>query len=107
MAETTNFKIFVGTAPTLRFTLTKPEPVTGWTTVFYLRTAAGANVVFQQNGVISPDVPTAQTVGIFDVALHAANTSLWNVRTYAWSFERTNAGFEDVLALGEVRVETR
>lgn len=111
MAETTNFEIYRNAAVTLRFQLVTPEPspayVTGWTTVFTVKDSEqDANTVLSVNGALS-SVSYALQKGIFDVTLTANQTGLLNDgQHYDWSFRRTNAGYEDVLALGELRAWT-
>lgn len=118
MAEQTNFELFRNSAVILRFQLTTPEPapdyVTGWTTQFTVRHEdadwdapdANSSIVIQVAGAIST-VPNALKYGIFDVFLSAANTALLeDKKIYDWSFKRTDSGFEDVLAHGELRAWT-
>jgi hypothetical protein len=101
MSETSNFSIFQNTAPVLRFTLLIPDSVAGWTTKFFVREKSG-NVTFQQDG------NTANaSIGVFDVALTANTTANIGAKTYSFTFERTNEGFEDVLADGVVIVKTK
>lgn len=111
MAEQSNIEMFRSTAPILRFQLTTPEPapnyVTGWTTVFTVRTDENANAaVLSIAGALS-DVNNALRYGIFDVPVSAANSALLtnNVK-YDWSFRRTDEGYEDVLGHGELRAVT-
>jgi hypothetical protein len=107
MAERANFEIYKGTSVVLRFQLVTPEPypdyVTGWSTRLYVREKNNdANTILSVAGAIST-VSNALKYGIFDVSLSAANTTLLtDDKKYAWSFRRTNAGFEDVLAYGEI-----
>lgn len=111
MAEKTNFTLYRGTSLILRFQLTTPEPapdyVTGWTTLFTVRYEEDdANTVISVPGALST-IPNALKYGIFDVFLSAANTNLLvDKAIYDWSLRRTDAGFEDVLAFGEVRAFT-
>lgn len=109
MAESQDIPIFRGTAPRLRFRLTTPEPVTGWTTLLVVRTAINsANTVLSKAGAIAnlTDVPNAEQAGVFDVTLTAAETTALTGRTYHYSFRRTDTGFEDVLAYGTLNVES-
>jgi hypothetical protein len=111
MAERTNFELYRNTAIILRFQLTTPEPapdyVTGWTTVFTVKNSEqDANTVLSIPGALST-IPNALQKGIFDVFVSAANTALLNDgQHYDWSFRRTDSGFEDVLALGELKAWT-
>lgn len=111
MAEQTNFELFRGTNVTLRFQLTVPEPepnyVTGWTTQFRVKVKeTDANTVLTVNGAIS-SVTNALELGIFDVVLSANNTAtLADQKKYAYSFRRIDAGYEDVLAYGELTAKT-
>ena len=102
--ELFNFDLIQNTAPILRFSLAVPANVTGWTTKFYIRDVAGGNVVFSADGTISPTLATATRSGIFEVPLTANNTGSLARKSYPWTFERTNPGFEDVLGAGRVRV---
>jgi hypothetical protein len=112
MAEKTNFELYRNTAVTLRFQLVTPEPapgyVTGWLTQFAVKNSEqDANVVFEVTGNISNTAPNALQYGIFDVQLTANQTAMLNDgQHYDWSFRRTNSGYEDVLALGELRAFT-
>ena len=111
MAEKTNFEVYRNTAVILRFQLTTPEPapdyVTGWTTRFTVKSEeSDANTVISVPGAIST-IPNALKYGIFDVFLSAANTTLLTDKAiYDWSLRRTDSGFKDVLALGEIRAFT-
>jgi hypothetical protein len=110
MAERANFELFRNTDVVLRFQLTTPEPyptyVSGWTTEFVIRTEENANAIITVAGTLS-NLPNALQYGIFDVALSAANTALLTDKAiYDWSFRRTDSGYADVLALGEVRAFT-
>lgn len=111
MAERTNFELFRNTAVILRFQLTTPEPapdyVDGWTTLFTVKdTEQDANAVLSVPGALST-IANARKYGIFDVFVSSANTAtLNNGQVYDWSLRRTDAGFEDVLALGELRCHT-
>lgn len=111
MAERANFEIFRGTAVTLRFQLTTPEPapdyVTGWETLFTVKSKdTSANTILSVVGSLST-ATNALRLGIFDVNLSVANTNaLVDGRKYAYSFRRTNGGYEDVLTLGEVTAKT-
>jgi hypothetical protein len=111
MAEKTNFELYRGTSVILRFQLTTPESapdyVTGWTTVFTVKSEeSDANNILSVAGSLST-VQNALKYGIFDVFLSAANTALLADKAiYDWSLRRTDSGFEDVLALGEVRAFT-
>ena len=111
MAEKTNFEMFRNTTNLLRFQLTTPEPapgyVTGWTTLFVVKTSIHANTaVLSIAGALS-DVNNALRYGIFDVPVSAANSVLLTDRVkYDWSFRRTDPGYEDVLAHGELQAFT-
>lgn len=111
MAEKTNFELYRNTAVTLRFQLVTPEPapgyVTGWLTQFTVKdTEQIAQTTFTVTGNVA-NVANALKYGIFDVNLTANQTSLLNDgQVYDWSFRRTNPGYEDVLALGELRAFT-
>lgn len=98
-----NFTIWRGTAPTLVFTLTTvPDGgVAGWTTSFTMRLkdTSADPVYFQKAGSISD-----AALGVFHVALTKAETLALAVRGYQFSFERTDAGFEDLLSIGHVTV---
>jgi hypothetical protein len=104
MAEVTQFVIYSNTAPILRFTLPAPVNISGWTTKFYVKNHPGGTLVLSKDGGTS-SVPAAVTKGIFDVSLSASDTLGLGIKTYSWSFERLDAGFEDVLALGTLSVE--
>jgi hypothetical protein len=108
MAENQDIPILRGTAPRFRFRLTTPEPVTGWTTLLVIRPTLTANAVVSKAGAIAnaTDVPNAEQTGVFDVTLSAAETTSLTGRTYHYSFRRTDAGFEDVLAYGTLNVES-
>jgi hypothetical protein len=102
--EISNFLITRGSAPVLRLTLQKQESTSGWTGKFRLWDKAGGTMLFQYDAMPAT-VPNAVALGIFDVVLTANDTNAWAVRTYHWTFERTNVGFEDVLGKGELYVE--
>ena len=111
MAEHTNFELYRGTAVTLRFQLTTPEPypnyVNNWTTLFTVKdTEQHANALFTANGALA-NTPNALQYGIFDVSLTANQTLLLNHgQHYDWSFKRVDAGYEDVLGFGELHAWT-
>ena len=108
MAEQSNFELYRGTCPTLRFQLitAEPEPgyVTDWTTMLVIEAETeDGNAVFTANGTLA-NVANALELGIFEVTLTEAQTNLLEDKAiYDWSFWRTNAGYIDVLAFGEVR----
>lgn len=111
MAERTNFELFRGASTILRFQLVDPEPepdyVSGWTTEFRVKVKeTDANTVLLIPGAIST-VQNALEYGIFDVVISAANSAtLTDEKKYAYSFRRTNTGFEDILAYGELTAKT-
>lgn len=108
MAEQSNFELYRGTAPTLRFQLITPEPepdyITNWTTLFVIEAETeDANAVLTVNGAIA-NVANATELGIFEVRLTANQTNLLTDKAiYDWSFWRTNTGNTDLLAFGEIR----
>jgi hypothetical protein len=105
--ERSNFDIIIGSAPRLRFRLTKPEDVTNWTTQFTMTDPASGAIVYQADGTITnPDmVAHSDTLGVFDVPLSKAITNTFSPKSYRWAFWRTNTGFEDPLASGDVFVK--
>lgn len=111
MAERANFELFRGTAIILRFQLTTPESapdyVTGWETLFTVKSKdTNANTILSVEGSLST-VNNALRLGIFDVFLSAANTNaLVDGNKYAYSFRRTNTGYNDVLTIGELTART-
>lgn len=107
MAEITNFDLFKGTSPVLRIKLTVAESVLGWTTKFFMRDRPGGNTVYEQDGVLSSQVANAVNIGIWEVAIPKANLQALTTKTFAWSFERTNSGAEDVLALGNLTLKLK
>lgn len=97
-----------GTAPTLRFgPVTDVDgavvDVSGWTTVFVMRgkTYDPDPVVFSKEGSILG----ASADGLLIVPLTAEETLGFEAGTYAYGFERTNVGFEDLLTTGQVTVK--
>jgi hypothetical protein len=110
MAAQTNFELFRGTATILRFQLTNPELMqddpTTWTTLFVVRKGeANTNTVLSIAGTISTEANAAE-YGIFDVDVTKANTNALTAGVkYAYSFRRTDTGFEDLLAFGELRAK--
>lgn len=106
MAESSNFTLYLNTAPVLRFALTTPEPINGWDTLFTLSETLASNALLSIVGTVANanDVPNALHVGVFDVPISLANTTLLHPRAYVYSFRRTNPSFEDLLAYGIVEV---
>jgi hypothetical protein len=99
--EKTNFDVFAGSAPILRFRLLVPEDVTDWTTTFYLKDKITDAIILSANGTFNlTDVPDAMTVGVFDIPLTKTQTLAIQPKSYNYCFWRTNPGFEDPLASG-------
>lgn len=104
--EITNIRFVFGNSPIFRFTLKTPEDVTGWTTE--LRIYHNGTLLLTRPGAITDPsmVPNSTANGVFDVTMPAAaytSTLVPNVN-YKWAFWRTNTGFEDTLAAGELRL---
>jgi hypothetical protein len=98
-----HFDVYRGTAPTLRFTLSPVVSggIGGWTTQFSARrTAVDADpLILAVAGVVYDP-----TLCIIDVPLTKAQTLALAQRLYTVSLERTDAGAEDLLALGSMNV---
>jgi hypothetical protein len=106
--EINNFTIFKGSSPIIRLALLQPEPITGWTTKFYVMDKATQQVVFTFPGTIADinDVPLAETMGIFDVTLLADQTNQFiGNKIYDYAFWRVDENFETPLASGSMRVK--
>lgn len=101
MAADKDFVLYRGSAPTLRFTMTTNGSVATWTTKLTLRARADGPdpPALSKAGTIA-DVGSVSTPGVFTVALTKAETLALEARRYAYSFEREDAGFEDVLTIG-------
>src|SRR5260370_40862358 len=90
--EFQNFAFERNTAITLRFRLTTPANVAGFTTTLEVRTTTNedTNTFFTSNGTISNAVLNAASVGVFDVTLTAANTLAFDQgQDYYFKFKRT------------------
>jgi hypothetical protein len=110
MPETIDFAIQRGSDYLLRFRLVSPPTdevgaVTSWTTEFQVRTTRGGGTVLTVAGAVST-ITGAATVGVFDVALTAAQTALLTRASYFYAFARTDAGYKDVLTTGRLSVES-
>ena len=103
--EKFNFDLIQGSTPLLRFRLLVPEDVTDWDTHLTITNKFTGNTVFEANGTISTEVTDADILGVFDIALSAADTTALTPQTHYYSFWRTNAGFEDPLVSGTVHVK--
>lgn len=99
MAETVNFEIYKGTAVVLTIPLTHPENVSGWSTKLFVRDKINGNTVLALDGAIAN-----VSIGVFTVTMPTSNTNTLTFKTYAYSFERTNTGAEDVLTVGQLKV---
>ncbi len=96
---------FKGEDQTLRWmvhsTANVPQDISGWTIFFKMASAQGeANVVSRQANV------TAVT-GRCEAAILAADTAGLAPETYWYQLERTDAGFNSVLAHGDVILQAR
>jgi hypothetical protein len=109
MSETVDFPIQRGGDYLLRFRLVSPPSsevgaVTTWTTQFQVRTARGSSTVLTVAGAVST-ITGAETVGVFDVTLTAAQTTALTRSTYFYAFVRTDTGYSDALTTGKLNVE--
>ena len=95
----------------LRFTMDRPTALTNWTVTFkVLDGLAGTARITKTVG--AGVTLTDATKGIITVALAKADTSALTVTTglakgkgYVWELTRTNAGYQTVLARGELVLE--
>lgn len=106
-----DFSILRGCDYRIRMRLvTPPDPVevgntSDWTTVFEVRQTRGGEPVLSVNGALS-FIPNANTLGVFDFTLTAAETTALTDRTYFYAIRRTNVGFVDVFSRGTLHVES-
>jgi hypothetical protein len=98
------FTVYRGTAPTLRFTLAPVVSggITGWTTKFTARKSVSDAdpAPLSVSGTIND-----ATACIVDVPLTRVQTLALVSGAYTVSLQRTNAGLEDMLAIGTMTVE--
>jgi hypothetical protein len=109
MPEIEPFTVIRGTTPRMTFRLKAlpSSPTTDWTTSFIIKKhVSDVTPILTIAGALSSDVPNAANLGVFDVALSAAQTLALEARDYAYSFRRTNVGFEDVLTFGTLTVKS-
>jgi hypothetical protein len=99
MPEITNFDVYKGTAPRLRWTLTKPDDVSGWTCAFSVYSSVGNIYNSWPVNIVDP------VKGVFDVQITADTWVPMTAKTYAWTLMRTNVGFEDLLAYGNMTLK--
>lgn len=104
------FKIYRGTAPTLRWTVKTAAgaivDLTGWTARWTARKMADSPdppMLSEEATGFGGAVPGG--TGIFEVKLSKAKTLLLSAGEYATSLERTNEGSEDLLARDDMTVE--
>jgi hypothetical protein len=104
-AAKATFTLWRGTSPTLQFFVKDAAgnvvDVSGWAGMFTMRkTAAAADQpALQQASVIG-----SASAGRLDVPLTKAQTLLVASGEYEFTYERTNAGSEEVVTEGMVRV---
>lgn len=78
-----------------------PQDITGWTILFKLAPDQGdANVVSK-----TASITTA--VGVCEVSVAAADTNGLDAGTYWYQLERTDSGFNSVLAHGDFALQAR
>ena len=109
MPEIVDFHIQRGADYLLRFRLVSPPSsevgeVTTWTTEFQVRTVRGGSTVLTVAGAVST-ITGAETVGVFDLTVSAAQTTALTRSTYFYAFVRTDTGYTDVLTTGKLHVE--
>jgi len=100
-------ELYKGEAKTLRLTATTATAIGGWTIVFTVRPYFNSPILtFTKSG--SAIAITDANNGVFTVAVTAADTTL-TPGEYAWDAWRTDAGFETLVALGQLNIlgETR
>ncbi len=95
--------LFVGTAPLLAFAAETVTAINGWHLQFILRRRPGQPALITKttgSGITITDAVN----GVFAVQLSKADLAALAPGKYWYSALRTDSGFEDVLAYGEVMV---
>src|SRR6188472_2239208 len=96
---------------TLRFVMSPPRDITSWTATFEVEDKLAGSAVITKT--VGSGVTLADTgKGIIEVSLAKADTSALTVSSaltagkgYVWELKRTNAGFNVVLARGQLILE--
>lgn len=81
--------------------------VSTWTTVFevYINEDFSGTPVFTKAGAVAGDVPNAAHLGIFEVLVTSADSTVFVYgRTYNYRFRRTNTGYITNLSRGKMKV---
>ena len=99
MATTATLRWFPGDDVSIRFTLTPPTDITGWSLTFTVRNKPGGTTQFTKT-VGSGIALTDTGRGIFTVTINSADTSSLASGDYEWSVKRTDAGSNVVLSHG-------
>lgn len=101
MSVRSNFTMIRGQDLTIRFSMSPPKSVSGYSLTFTVKDDIGGTTRITKT--VGSGITLFNTAkGIIDVALAAANTSSLTPRRYVFDVRRTDSGFNRELAGGEL-----
>jgi hypothetical protein len=104
MVPEQNIRIIQSQDLILQFTMAAPTDITGWSISFQVLTALGGTVSISKS--VGSGITIADAArGIVQVTLAKADTNGLGIQDYVWMLKRTDAGFNTVLARGELTLE--
>jgi hypothetical protein len=96
MSVPSNFQFFQGEDVLLKFQLTPPQDMTGWSLMCSIKDKLGGTLQFNPAFII-----TDAGRGQFQASLPRSSTSALSPGDYVWDIRRTDSGANTVLAHGE------
>lgn len=111
MAEPTDISLLRKCDYVVRMRLRQPPDLSidtpaDWTLVLEVRNVAGANTTVTTSAGSFAMVPHADTLGVWDFVLTAAQTASLTRNTYVYAIRRTNSGYSTVFTKGLLQVES-
>lgn len=102
MATSANISFYKGEDITLTVTMSPVTNITGWTLQFMVKKQYGDATAQITKTVGSGITITDATNGVFTVAIARADTSGLDPGVYVFDIQRTNAGNQTVLTIGNL-----